>query len=190
MNYLLIYAHPNPKSFNSSLKDEVVTHLKSQDKDVSVRDLYQLNFNPALSGNDFAEFLQGKIPADIQKEQESIRRADVLIFVYPVWWFNMPAVLKGYIDRVFSRGFAYDVVDGAIKGLLADKRVYIINTTGGEQEAYVRFGYQDAIKTTVDAGIFLFCGMTVVLHKYFYAVPTVTDAARKQMLSEIKKINF
>lgn len=172
------------------MKDEVVAHLRSQDKEVVVRDLYQLNFNPVLSGNDFTQFLQGKIPADIQKEQEFIRQADVLIFVYPVWWFHMPAVLKGYIDRIFSRGFAYDVVDGTIKGLLAGKRVYIINTTGGEQEAYAQFGYQNAIKTSVDAGIFSFCGMTVALHKYFHAVPTVTDAVRKQMLAEIKKINF
>ena len=189
MSHLVIYAHPNPKSFNAAIKVQLVAHLQSKGKEVTVRDLYQSGFNPVLSGNDFTQFLQGQTPPDIAKEQDFIRKADRIILIFPIWWFNMPAILRGYIDRVFSRGFAYDYVDGAIKGLLPGKKVCIINTTGGPQEAYEQFGYHEAIKTLMDNGIFAFCGMTVVLHKYFYAVPTVTDQARKQMLAELKKLD-
>jgi len=190
MKYLVIYAHPNPKSFNHAITEEILANLRAQGKEAEVRDLYRLRFNPMLSGDDFAHFDRGKIPADIQKEQEYIRKADALIFVYPVWWFNMPAILKGYIDRVFSRGFAYEVVNGAIKGLLTGKNVYIINTAGGTPEGYSHFGYNEAIRTTIDTGMFAFCGMTVQIHKYFYAVPTVTDEVRKQMLAEIKRMSL
>jgi len=190
MNYLIVYAHPNPKSFCHAIKDEIEIKIKQQGGALVVRDLYQQGFNPVLSSGDFVQFLQHATPVDIQAEQESIRRADVLIFVYPVWWFSMPAILKGYIDRVFSRGFAYDYEGHRIKGLLPGKRVMIFSTTGGPRIAYYLAGYKAAIKTAIDAGIFKFCGMQVALHKYFYAVPAITDSARKKMLTEVRKINF
>jgi len=190
MIYLIIYAHPNPKSFCHAIKDEIETKIKQQGGELVVRDLYQQGFNPVLSSGDFVQFLQHTPPADIQKEQELIRKADRLIFVYPVWWFSMPAILKGYIDRVFSRGFAYDYEGHSIKGLLAGKEVMIFSTTGGPRIAYYLAGYKAAIKMTIAAGIFKFCGMRVLLHKYFYAVPAITDAARKKMLTGIRKINF
>ena len=190
MNYLIVYAHPNPKSFCHAIKEEIEARIKQQGAEPVVRDLYQQGFNSALSSGDFVQFLQHVTPADIQKEQEFIRKADVLIFVYPVWWFSMPAILKGYIDRVFSRGFAYEPAGHIIKGLLPGKKVMIFSTTGGPRFAYFLLGYKAAIKTTIDAGIFKFCGMKVALHKYFYAVPAITDAARKKMLAEISKTNF
>ncbi|MBF0386072.1 MAG: NAD(P)H-dependent oxidoreductase [Candidatus Omnitrophica bacterium] len=190
MKYLIIYAHPNPKSFNAAIKEQVVSYLKSKGKEVVVRDLYQLGFNPTLSGNDFAQFLQGQIPLDIKKEQELIGEADTLIIIHPIWWFNLPAILKGYIDRVFSHGFAYKFADGEIKGLLTGKNVIIINTTGGPQENYENFGYKDALKLTICNGIFAFCGMSVKSHKFFYAVPTVSNDARTKMLEEIKALDF
>ena len=103
MNYLVVYAHPNPKSFCHAIKEEVVACIKKKGENCEVRDLYQMGFNPVLGSSDFVQFLQKKTPEDIQKEQDLIRQADILVFVYPVWWFSMPAILKGYIDRVFFR---------------------------------------------------------------------------------------
>ena len=190
MNYLLVYAHPNPKSFCHAIKEELVTQIKQQGGEVVVRDIYQLGFDSVLSSTDFVQFLDHKTPADINAEQELIREADIIAFVYPVWWFSMPAILKGYIDRVFSRGFAYDMKGHLIKGLLKGKQVMIFTTTGGPRIAYYLLGYKLAIKTAIDGGIFKFCGMKVKLHKYFYAVPAVSDKARKKMLDSIKKIKF
>lgn len=190
MNYLIIYAHPNPKSFCHAIKEEIQTQIKSQGGEYTVRDLYEMGFTPILSSGDFVQFLQHKTPIDIHNEQELIRNADTMIFIYPVWWFNMPAILKGYIDRVFSRGFAYDAKGPLIIGLLKGKRAMVFNTTGGPRFAYYLFGYKSAIKTCIDIGIFKFCGIKVILHKFFYAVPVITDAVRKKMLASIKSIKF
>jgi NAD(P)H dehydrogenase (quinone) len=189
MNYLVIYAHPNPKSFNAAIKEQLVALLKSRGREVVVRDLYELGFNPVLSGNDFTQFLQGQTPPDIAQEQELVRKAEVLIFVYPVWWVSMPAILKGYIDRVLSRGFAYNIDSHGVKGLLTGKKVMIFNTTGGPRIAYFFMNSLAGMKISIDAGIFKFCGMKVLIHKYFFAVPTVTDQVRKKMLADIKKLD-
>jgi NAD(P)H dehydrogenase (quinone) len=102
----------------------------------------------------------------------------------------MPAILKGYIDRVLSRGFAYDTKGPLMLGLLKGKKVMVFNTTGGPRFAYYLLGYKLAMKISIGAGIFNFCGMKVILHKFFYAVPAITDAARKKMLASIQHIDF
>jgi NAD(P)H dehydrogenase (quinone) len=190
MSHLIVYAHPKDKSFNHAVLEAVKETLKSQNKKFEVRELYNLKFNPVLSVNDLAQIHEGKIPEDIKREQEYIRQAENIIFIYPVWWFGMPSILKGYIDRVFAYGFAYAVGDKGIKGLLKDKKVYILNTTGGPEENYQKFGFANALKTTTEAGIMEFCGMKVALHKYFYAVPTVDQQTRSNMLKEIQTLNL
>ena len=97
----------------------------------------------------------------------------------------MPAILKGYIDRVFSKGFAYDLTEEGPAGLLNTKKVVIFNTTGGSLENYKKFGFKNALSATHDAGIFGFCGMEVIRKELFYEVPFITDEARKEMLSRL-----
>jgi len=118
MNYLIVYAHPNPKSFNHAIKERVEAKLKKEKKKYSVRDLYAMKWNPVLGGADFEVMQGGKTPEDIKAEQNYIKEADVVIFIHPIWWFGMPAVLKGYVDRVFSYGFAYEVGKEGVKGIL------------------------------------------------------------------------
>ncbi len=170
---VVIYAHPNPVSYNHSVKEKIQGVLKSQGYEISVRDLYAQKFDPILSGEDFKAMQAGAPRADVKVEQTLIKDAQLLVFVFPIWWFNMPAILKGYMDRVFSYGFAYtfDAVTHEPKGLLGGKKVVIFNTTGGAKEAYEQNGLRSAIDITVDFGDFGFCGMEVVWHKYFYAVP-------------------
>ena len=186
MKHLIIYAHPNPKSFNHAVKEIVEEKLRAAGQEVEVRDLYAMGFDAVLKGSDFISFKQGKTPPDIQREQEYIRKAGTLIFIHPVWWFSMPAILKGYIDRVFSHGFAYATTGESLKGLLSDKKAMIFNTTGGSEETYESFGFADALKKTMETGTFGVCGMEVVLHKYFHAVPFVSDEVRKKMLDELR----
>ena len=190
MKYLIIYAHPNSKSFNHALKETLEERLGKTGNSFQTRDLYEIGFNPKLSGNDFIALKQGQALVDIKSEQDYIRNSDVLIFVHPIWWFNMPAILKGYIDRVFSFGFAYAVNEKGPYGLLIDKKIILINTTGGSQEDYAKNGYLEALKKTIDDGIFGFCGCQVVMHKYFHAVANVTDQARQKMLEELKDISL
>jgi NAD(P)H dehydrogenase (quinone) len=190
MKYLIIYAHPHSTSFNHAIREEIEIKLKKEKKQYDVRDLYGIKFTPALSEEDLVAVKQGRVPLDVKREQEFIKNSDVLVFVHPIWWFGMPAILKGYIDRVFSYGFAYAVDDKGIHGLLPDKKVVIFNTTGGPEDNYMDHGFNDAIKKTIEAGVFEFCAMKIVLHKYFYAVPTVTQEERVKMLEDIKTLSF
>jgi NAD(P)H dehydrogenase (quinone) len=185
MKCLIVYAHPNPGSFNHALLEKTKTMLTDMGAEVKVRDLYALNFKTTLDGGDFTQMKQGKFSPDVAIEQDAIRRADILIFVYPIWWFGMPAIMKGYIDRVFSFGFAYAMGDGGLKGLLSDKKAVIINTTGGAEDDFIRKGCPEALKTATEVGIFETCGIRVIVHKYFFGVPYVTDEARAGMLKEI-----
>src|SRR5208283_888803 len=115
MKYLIIYAHPDPGSFNHAVMEIISEELKNNNKDFVLRDLYQINFNPILKTEDLTAIQNGAVLEDVKKEQEHIRSSDILIFIFPIWWSSMPAILKGYIDRVFSLKFAYDITaDGAI----------------------------------------------------------------------------
>ena len=187
MKHLIIYCHPNPKSFNHAVLEAYKGLLEGKGGEVRVRDLYGAGFDPVLKAEDFTAFSRGNVPEDIKAEQEEILWADVVTFIYPVWWFQMPAMLKGYLDRVFSRGFAYDVGEGGLVGLLKGKKVVILNTTGGSREDYENKGFKEALRMTHEIGCFGICGMEVVLHRFFYAVPFLARDERKAILEDLKE---
>lgn len=188
MKSLIIYAHPNPKSFNAAIKETLVTELQAKGHEVRVRDLYEMKFNPILTADDFTQFFQNQIPADIKTEQTEIEWADLLFFLYPTWWIGMPAILKGYIDRVFTNGFAFRYTENGAEGLLKGKKGIVIQTTGTAGEILSGLNLVSSMENSVDVGILGFCGVETVAHKIFYAVPTVTDEVRKEMLTECNKI--
>ena len=187
MNHLVLYAHPNPKSFNHAILETTVKTLESKGHEVSVRDLYELNFEPVLKGSDFEGFQSGNTPTDIKTEQDFISKADVITMIYPIWWTGLPAILKGYIDRVLSYGFAYAYgEDGSIDKFLTGKKGMIINTQGTPNDIYDSIGMTDALKKTSDTGIFDFVGIETVDHLFFGSIPQVDDATRKDMLHKIE----
>jgi NAD(P)H dehydrogenase (quinone) len=188
MKYLIVYAHPNPKSFNHAILEAISGELRKKKKEVKVRDLYKIGFNPVLSTKDLSSIQNGAIPSDIKKEQNYINKADIIIFVFPIWWSAMPAMLKGYIDRVFSLKFAYDITDDAVVGLLKGKKVFLVSTTGATKEQYEEMGAFDMMNMAMDMAIFQFSGMEVLGHQYFSAVPYVSRRARGKMLSELRTL--
>ncbi|MBP7867951.1 MAG: NAD(P)H-dependent oxidoreductase [Acidobacteria bacterium] len=188
MNVVILYAHPNPESYNHAVLEAVRGELAAAGHAVTVRDLYALGFDPVLKGADFAAFKVGETPGDIAREQAFIRDADLVVAVHPVWWFNQPAILKGYIDRVFSYGFAYAVGANGIEPLLKGKKAAILNTTGGDEAVYVNYGFKDALLKTLDAGIYGFCGMEVVLHHFFHAVPQQPREKLAADLADLKAL--
>lgn len=188
MNHLVVFAHPNPNSFGKGIVDAVVKASAEKGADVRVRDLYQIDFNPVLKPGDFESFQSGQIPADIAAEQEQIKWADLVTFVYPVWWSGLPAILKGYVDRVFSYGFAYEYVDGVPNGLLKGKRALLLSTTGAPSEMNDETGMSNSMKQTTDEAIFKFTGMEEVRHVFFGAVPHVSDETRQDYLKEAERI--
>lgn len=190
MKYLIVYAHPNPKSFNHAIKERVESKLKREKKKYKVRDLYAMAWNPVLGGADLEVLLGGKTPDDINAEQNYIKESEILIFIHPIWWFGMPAVLKGYIDRVFSHGFAYDIGPNGVEGMLPGKKVVILNTTGGTQENYQKYKFKDAVTKVFKDGTYELCAMKVALHKFFYAVATISQEDREKMLAGIDDMAF
>ncbi len=185
MHTLIVYAHPNPASFNHAILETVLESLKRKTWEVNVRDLYAMRFDPVLSGSELEALRQGRVSEDVAVEQDHVRRADLLVFIYPIWWAGMPAVLRGYIDRVFSKGFAYDY--GPEGGLLKGKKVLIFNTLGAPLEAYETTGIFKSMQQLTDQETFRFCGMEVVGHHYFGSVPTVTHEERLKMLAQVAR---
>ena len=186
MKYLIVYAHPNPKSFNHAILETISGELKKKKKEFKVRDLYKIGFNPVLSTKDLSSIQNGAVPADIKKEQKFIDRSDTIIFIFPIWWSAMPAMLKGYIDRVFSLKFAYDITEDAVLGLLKGKKVFLVSTTGATKEEYEKMGAFKMMNMAMDMAIFQFSGMEVIGHQYFSGVPYISQQDRKKMLKELK----
>lgn len=185
MKHLIIYAHPNPKSFNNAILEVLSKTLKEKGHEVTVRDLYAMDFNPVLGVSDFELLNKNMVADDIKVEQAHVGWADVIIFIYPVWWNSMPAIARGYVDRVFSLGFAYSKDN---KGLLPDKKVLAISTLGAPLDVYEKTGLVSSMQKTIDGSLADFCGMEFVEHKYFGSVPNVSDEDRKNMLEEVKQI--
>ena len=124
MKILIVYAHPEPSSLNGSLKDLAIKVLQDEGHEVIVSDLYQMQWKAAGDGYDFLArgterlsftrdskqaFLTGTLSPDIQDEIQKLLWSDAVIFQFPLWWFSMPAILKGWFDRVYVNGFAYGV---------------------------------------------------------------------------------
>ncbi|MDP9955177.1 NAD(P)H dehydrogenase (quinone) [Epilithonimonas hungarica] len=167
MKHLIIYAHPGPESLNSHLKQTLIEHLWDSGHEVVVRDLYQLNFSPVLSLEDMQGQRMGIVANDVRQEQEFIAWADHITFIYPIWWTGMPAIMKGFIDRVFSYGFAYRYDQGVQKGLLTGKQITVINTHGKSKAEYEEIGMDKALSLTSDKGIFTYCGLEINNHFFF-----------------------
>lgn len=125
MNVLIVYAHPEPRSLNGALRDFAVQHLEAAGHAVQVSDLYAMNWKPTLDADDMTErapgarfdpsrdskhaYETGTQRDDIAREQQKLKWADALILQFPLWWFSMPAIMKGWIERVYAYGFAYGV---------------------------------------------------------------------------------
>jgi len=187
MNTLIIYANYKEPSFNSAIRDILGEEFNKNGHEVVVRDLYNIKFNPVLSRKDLESIDQNIYPVQITQEQKYIKRADLIAFVYPIWWSGMPAMLKGYIERVFLEGFAFKTENGKATPQLTDKKVMLFNTTGST-EFFNTQKQLDALREITEKCIFEFCGMEVMHHKYFKAIADVDDKTRQSYLDEIREI--
>lgn len=189
MNVLLVYAHPEPRSLNGALKDFAVNHLREAGHGVEVSDLYAMGWKAGLDGADFTArepgtrldavgdslraYQGGTLSADVLAEHDKLRRADVLILQFPLWWFSMPALLKGWIDRVWACGFAYGVGEHSDthwgdrygEGVFAGKRAMLVVTTGGWESHYAPRGINgpiDDILFPIHHGMLYYPGFDVL----------------------------
>ncbi len=190
MKVLIVYAHPNPQSFNHAILESFTKGLAEAGHTYEVVDLYAIKFNPCLSGEDFGKLMQGKVSDDVRAQQEKVSQANGLVFIHPVWWAGQPAILKGWIDRVFSIGFAYmlDEKTGHPNGLLKNQKALIINTAAANEEEAKAEGMVDALKKIEDDIMLKFTGINNVQHVLFYNVIMTDDATRKGYLEKAREL--
>lgn len=186
--HLVIFTHPNGmQSFNRAIADRVASVSRQFGAEVQLRDLYSLHFNPVLSYEEMCGSYQGIISEEIQREQNFIRRADLITLVYPLWWMGFPAILKGYLDRVLSHGFAYKTENGVSRGLLQDKKLQQFVTIGSNVSQYQAQNWDKALDINLANGLFNFCGIQNVEQTLFGDIHKIDDAARKSMLDEAER---
>lgn len=186
MNTLILYANYKNPSFNSAIRDTLGETFNKNGHEVVVRDLYDMHFNPVLSREDLELIAEERYPNEITEEQKYISRADVIALVYPIWWSGMPAILKGYIERVFLEGFAFRTVNGKSEPLLNGKKVMIFNTLGSKGF----FNTDEKLKVLdqiTEECIFEYCGMEIHHHQYFESVKDVDDATRQKYLEMVRE---
>jgi NAD(P)H dehydrogenase (quinone) len=187
MRTLIVYANPSPASLSSKVREVVEDELKKKGTDMVVRDLYAMNFNPVLTSADQLANREGHLPEDIKIEQEYVAWADVIIFIYPIWWTGLPAIMKGYIDRILLYGFAYKFgTEGLIK-LLKGKRAVILNNHGLPKDLYDKGMYQ-ALKMTSDEGICNFVGLEVVDHLFFPSSTSSSEEQKQEYLVKVRQL--
>jgi len=165
MKHVVVFAHPRSGSFIRQAAGAYVDELEQYGHTVEVRDLYTMGFNPVLSEEELAG--KGPAPEDIRREQEIIAGSQAITFLFPIWWAGMPAMLKGYVDRVFTCGFAWEMRGEEIEGKLHGRKGLIVTSSGAPLDYLEAVGEMQAFKVTQDSAIMGLCGIKVVEHVHF-----------------------
>ncbi|MEI4770053.1 NAD(P)H-dependent oxidoreductase [Psychrobacillus sp. FJAT-51614] len=203
VNVLIVYAHPEPQSFTHALKEKAVQTLLKAGHKVEVSDLYFDHFNPVAGRHDFK--LQGDpskfhyqseqlyasehdhFSDDIAREQEKLLNLDLCILVFPLWWGGMPAILKGWFDRVLAYGVAYSDGQRFSKGYFKKRRGIIALTTGGTKQRFSTddvYGSIDKILYPINRCMLEYMGLDVYDPFIAYASPRVSLEERLNYLKQ------
>jgi len=165
MHSVIVVAHPEPGSLTHAVANRIGDAIlaASNGNTIEVADLAAEGFDPRFNTADNALFRQTAAPpADVAAEHARLDRADALVLVYPLYWWSFPALLKGWIDRVFTQGWAYaDGADGKVAKKLQHLQVHLVGLGGADAAMIERRGYGIAMKTQIDMGIFDYCGARV-----------------------------
>ncbi|MDE5445083.1 flavodoxin family protein [Bradyrhizobium sp. CSA207] len=214
MKVLIVLAHPEPRSLNGSLRDIAVRELEAKGHEVRVSDLYAQGWKSDVDRADFPSlptearlapaaaskqaFESDTLTADVKAEIKKLLWADVLILQFPLWWFSMPAILKGWVDRVFAYGFGYGVGEHSDKrwgdrygeGTLAGKRAMLIVTAGGWQEHYSARGVNgpiDDLLFPINHGILYYPGYDVLPPFVAYKADKLDEAGFQAIAEPLRE---
>lgn len=188
MNHLIVVAHPVETSFTMALARNYAAELERLGHSQQTYDLYRMGFDPVLGAQELLPASADRpARADVMKAQEDIRGADVLTVIYPLWWMSMPAMMKGYIDRVFARGFAYELRNGLVHGLLSGKQAVLITISGAPLPWLVNSGRWNAAQVLQDTHVLRSSGFDLMEHLHFdEVVPNLSRTVAEQHLAEAR----
>ena len=163
MNSLVVVSHSDHNSLTHHAARAIADAIKATDGSVEFADLAAEHFDPSFSQADLSLFRgNGSVPEDVTAEQQRIDRADHLILVFPMYWWSVPALLKGWIDRVFVNGWAYEFTPGSeFVKKLNRLTVHLVVVAGDDADSFARHGINEAFATQVEKGIIEYCGATV-----------------------------
>jgi len=204
MNVLIVFAHPEPQSFGRALFDRSVLALRDAGHHVEVSDLYAMKFNPVASADDFTDrrfpnqlqydreqklaSQQHTFVDDIQVEIDKVLACDLLILQFPLWWFSVPAIMKGWIDRVFVNGIMYGAGNRRFEnGGLKGKRAMLAFTTGCFPEMMEPdglLGDRDVILWHLQYGTFGYSGLQVLPPFIGWSIQYTDEAKRREYLDQ------
>src|SRR5581483_8290987 len=202
MKVLVVLAHPEPLSFNGAMFRTAVETLTMEGHEVETSDLYQMDFDPVSGRHNFTTVKDSNyfkqqmeemyatesdgFADDVETEIEKIEWCDLMIWQLPLWWFGLPGILKGWVDRVFAMGRTYGgqriYANGAFKG----KRAMLALTTGGPGAAYVKGGFNgdiNAILRPVHRGMLQFTGFEVLAPQIAYGPVRLEQGERAELLA-------
>ncbi len=190
MKILVILGHPDPLSFNHALAHVVCKRLRGDGHQVIFHDLYAEKFDPFLPKEEIPQ--EGFVPAEIRAHCEELRSADGIVIVHPNWWGQPPAVLKGWIDRVFRPGIAYrfeegDNGEGVPMGLLKAKSAVVLNTSNTPMDRELEI-FGDPLQNLWETCILDFSGVKKTTRRNFSVVITSTAEQRKAWLEEVEAL--
>lgn len=206
MNVLIVHAHHEPRSFNSALKDCAVEQLSAAGHAVQVSDLHAMGWNPVASAADFGSranpdylvyaleqrhnYEAGTLAPDIVAEIAKVQWCDLLVLNFPLYWFSVPAILKGWIDRVMISGVFYGGRRIYDRGGMCGKRALVTLTLGGREHMFGPEAIHGEIHTLLRPllqGSLGYCGFEVLPPFIGYHVPYVSPEARSQILADYQR---
>ena len=202
MKAFIVYWHPEPQSFNAAMFRTACETLTAAGYELRSSDLHEMQFNPVSSRKNFttikepnyfkqqieeiaATEMNGFSP-EIEAEISKIEWCDLMIWQFPLWWFGLPAVLKGWVDRVFAMGRTYGGGRIYDTGVFRGKRALLSLTTGGPEDAYCKGAFNGdvtAILRPIHRGMLQFVGFDVLAPQIVYGPVRLTDEQRKQQLA-------
>jgi NAD(P)H dehydrogenase (quinone) len=186
---LVVLAHPRRDSFNAALAEALCEGLRRDGHEPDLADLYEEGFRPDLTAEDLRIYQSGAVPPDVAPYHARIGAARGLAFVFPVWWFGMPAVMKGFVDRVLFEGFAFRFrASGMAEGLLTHPRALVLNTTGVTATLYRTMGFGRPLKRSFDSWTLRMCGIREVKRVLFYDVVNAGDDVRAGYLGRARRL--
>ena len=202
MKILLVLAHPEPRSFNGALFQHAQKLLSEADHEIRTSELYTMKFDPVSGRHNFTSIkdpnyfkpqleetyateINGFAP-EVEQELEKLEWCDLMIWQFPLWWFGLPAILKGWADRVLAMGRTYGYGRIYEKGVFQGKRALLSLTTGGGNEHYEKGGFNGdihGILRPIQRGIFEFVGFSVLAPHIVYGAAHMTGDQREAALA-------
>ncbi|RMF89632.1 MAG: flavodoxin family protein [Planctomycetota bacterium] len=189
MKVLVVLGHQRPGSFCHAIAETAVNELKALGHEVVFHDLYQENFDPILTNDEIASPAnpEPKVPDEIQRHCRELVESDGYVIVHPNWWGQMPAILKGWIDRVLRQGVAYAFTEQGVDGKLKDKRALVLTTSNTPRDIELKV-FGDPLENLWKTCIFGFCGVENFKRRNFESIVLSTPEQRQGWLEDTKTL--